>query len=394
MESSTPTPPSRRRKRSRRGARRRRRNTRRLLQAAFWLLLIAALGAGGLYLWKQGLVPANQAAEDWYEVEARSEVLVQLPRDDAPHESYMEWWYYNGHLVTEGGDRYSFHFSIFVINALATHTVAHASFVDQQTGRHYASQKRTTGNPSRGVENGFDFELGDWRMTGRDGNDRLRASGDDFTFNLHLSGATAPVMQGGTGLLDFELAGKSYYYSRPRMQISGAVKVGSEIRNVTGMGWFDHQWGDFEVNQLGWDWFAIQLDDGSDIMIYQLFDSSGLPVLGSGTHTRDGLTSVLTAEDFEVTVTDHWVSERTGIRYPMGWLMEIPGQSVSLRVAPVIRNSEFDGRVTSYMVYWEGAVDISGTQQGRGFVELSGYNRIQREQRAARPQPQPPADIE
>jgi predicted secreted hydrolase len=349
-----------------------------LRRALLWgaaILALSLLVYAGYSLWQRGMLPANEAADDWYEVKSDQQVLVQLPRDDAPHKDYMEWWYYNGHLQSDDGNRYSFHFAVFLINALATHTVAHVSFLDHQTGKHYTSQKRTPGNPSSSSKNGFVFDIGEWRMAGGGGEDRLRASTGDFGFNLDLQASAPPVMQGGTGLLDFELAGKSYYYSRPRMAISGAVKVGTEIHKATGTAWFDHQWGNFEVNQLGWDWFAIQLDDGTDIMIYQLFDKGGLPVLNAATTTRNGISKTLTEKDFTVRVTDRWTSERTGIQYPMGWQIDIPRESVNLRVTPVIRDSEFDGRETAYVVYWEGPVEIAGSHKGRGFAELSGYGK-------------------
>jgi predicted secreted hydrolase len=340
------------------------------------LLLVPAVLAYGVYhLWQAGMLPANEAAEHWYEVESEQVVLVELPRDDAPHTDYMEWWYYNGHLEADDGRRFAFHYVTFAVNALATHTAKHASFIDLQTGRHFTAQKRTSGNPSRGTKDSFRFELGEWHMVGGDGNDRLRVSTPEFSFNLKLTEGAPPVMQGGTGLLSFELTGSSYYYSRPRMPAKGAVKLDGEIVNVTGVAWFDHQWGDFEVNELGWDWFALQLDDGTDIMLYQLFDSDGLPVLMSGTAAQNGQTTVLTETDFEVIVTERWTSPRTGIEYPMGWTVAIPSKSLQVSVSPLLRNSEFDGRTTSYKVYWEGPVEISGSHSGIGFVEMSGYKK-------------------
>ena len=370
--------PSRRehRSRSRRHSRHRRRRLRRRVVAGFLsILLISALGYGTHYLWKQGVLPANQPAEDWYEAKSAQRILVQLPQDDAPHANDMEWWYYNGHLEAENGNQYSFHFTVFLVNQLAAHMVAHVSLLDHQTGKYYTDQKRTTGITSKSEENTFEFDLGDWHMDGRYGDDRLRAVTPEFSFNLRLKQSAPPVFHGGTGLLDFELAGQSYYYSRPRMEINGALKVINDVQNVKGSAWFDHQWGDFQVNQLGWDWFAIQLEDGADIMIYQLFDTSGLPVLRSGTYAKHGITEVLAEGDFTVTANGRWLSPDTGIEYPMGWTIDIPAQSISLRITPVSADSEFDGRITSYMVYWEGAVKISGTHGGRGFVELSGYRK-------------------
>lgn len=348
---------------------------RRWLFLGLILSILALLGLGGYRLWERGWLPANQAADDWFEAKGEQTVLVQLPSDDGHHQNRMEWWYYNGHLETTSGKRYTFHYAMFLIHELAVHTVAHVSLTDHQRGLHFTDQTRTVGNPSRGTQNGFDFTLGDWRMTGSGGDDRLRVSSDEFSFNLELSEGAPPVMQGGTGLLDFDYAGESYYYSRPRMPVSGSLKVGELVEEVTGVAWFDHQWGDFDVFLLGWSWFAIQLEDGTDIMLYELFDRGGLPVLRSGSSTRDGQTRVLAGSDFQARVLEYWVSETTGIRYPIAWSIEIPDQGMSLRVTPLLRESEFDGRTTAYVVYWEGGVEISGSHQGRGFVELSGFGK-------------------
>ena len=342
-------------------------------------ILLLVFGFVAYALWDGGMFPANEASEDWFEVKGRPQVMVELPRDDAHHDNLMEWWYYNGHLESEDGNQYSFHFTVFLVDTLSTHTVTHVSFVDHQTGRHYAEQKRSAGNPSRGIQNGFDFNLGDWQMTGGGGEDRLRVLTKDFSFNLELTEGVPPVMQGGTGLLDFGLAGKSYYYSRPRMPITGTLKVGDLVEKVSGVAWFDKQWGDFEILELGWSWFAIQLDDGTDIMLYELFDKGGLPVLRSGSSSRDGVTRVLTGDDFKATVKDEWVSEKTGIKYPIEWVVEIPYGNFDLHVTPVIRESEFNGRVTAYVVYWEGPVKVAGSHAGRGFVELSGFERLFKE---------------
>lgn len=346
---------------------------RRWLLAGAMLLALVGLMVLVMRLWQSSVIPAHQVAEHWYEAQAVDVTVVELPTDDAPHDNAIEWWYYNGHLSTGDGERYAFHYTVFAINALATHTVAHASFIDLQSGAHFTSQKRTAGNPSRGVREGFDFDLGDWYLLGGGGEDRLRVSTPEFSFNLTALEAAEPVMQGGSGLLDFGPIGSSYYYSRPRMTLSGAIRLGERVEQVTGLAWFDHQWGDFSVNQLGWDWFALQLDDGTDIMLYLLFDADLLPVLSSGTLRRDGVTTVLEPGDFAVDATEHWESEATGIRYPMGWTVRIPSSGMSIELEPNIRDSEFDGRETTYEVYWEGPVAVHGTHSGQGFVEMSRF---------------------
>ncbi len=362
--------------------RQRHRPSRRRLRArvlrCFWRILgvaaVVLIGLGVYRLWELGLIPANQSADDWYDLARSSNAAVELPRDDAPHDDSIEWWYYNGHLTDAAGGKYGFHFTVFVINALTSHTVAHASLVDQAAGRHYTGQMRVAGNPSKGSKDGFDFSLGGWQMSGASGSDQLRFDLDGLRLDLHLQEATPAVMQGGNGILDFRGVGASYYYSRPRMDITGTLSAEGQRHKVSGTGWFDHQWGDFELFELGWDWFALQLDDGSDVMLYRLFNpKDGHPVLVLGTWSRNGVTTVLGPSDFQLSVTGHWVSPRTGRRYPMGWRLEIPAQAISVEVSPVMPDNELDARATTYLVYWEGPARISGSHTGQGYVELNGY---------------------
>ncbi len=327
-------------------------------------------------MWRGGFVPVNQSAHDWYEVSSHDQPLVSLPKDDAPHPSaYTEWWHYNGHLQSSDGKRYSFHYTIFLLNALATHTVIHASFVDQQTGKYYSYQHRNAGNSSLGNQEGFHFSQGGWLMSGSNGVDKLRSAAPDFLFDLDLVSITPTVYQGGTGLLDFKQAGKSYHYNRSRMQVSGIAGPKGQDKAVTGQAWFDHHWGDFRTTALRWDWFALQLDDGADIMLYQLFTPDREPVLISGTYSKASETSLLAKDHFVVEPQAYWTSKKSKLKYPMKWRVKVPAEDVDIILSPVIKSSEFDARMTIYSTYWEGAVNISGTETGLGFAGMSGYKR-------------------
>ena len=300
--------------------------------------------------------------------------LVKLPADDAPHDLQTEWWYYNGHLTTEDGRYFSFHYVIFLDNSLVSHTAVHVSITDHQTGRRYTDQQRTGGNPSIGVKNGFNFVFGDWAMVRSGGYDQLKVKSNDFMFDLSLTDGAPVTYHGGTGLLDFARAGTSYYYSRPRMPTRGIVKINGKESVVTGDSWFDHQWGDFQAGHLSWNWFALQLDDGTDIMLYELRDANGSPVLNSGTLSRKTTSINLAAADFTTRSLSHWVSKATLINYPIGWHVSIPDQDIDLTLAVPYEESEFDGRLTTHNAYWEGPVSIKGSHQGQGFVELGGYS--------------------
>lgn len=300
---------------------------------------------------------------------------VSLPADDAPHESYTEWWYYNGHLETQAGRRYSFHYVVFLIDSLLKHAVAHVSFFDHQTGDHYTDEARTTGRVGRAVKEGFFFQLNDWLMAGSGGNDALKVKAKEFSFDFKLSAVHPPVLQGGTGLLDFMEAGSSFYYSRPRMKIAGSIALDGKTQAVTGQAWFDHQWGDFRTTVLGWDWFALQLDNGADVMLYQLRDAQGKPVLYSGTYSHEQSAELLTEAEFSTVPLSSWTSRSTGIRYPVEWRVQIPAKGVDVTLKPIVKDSEFDARLTTYNVYWEGPVNVQGSHPGKGFVEMSAYKK-------------------
>jgi len=206
-------------------------------------------------------------------------------------------------------------------------------------------------------------------------------AGKDFSLDLQLDDRNAPVLHQapGTpvaGLLDFAAAGKSYYTSRPRMTAHGTLTAEGQRKAVRGEVWFDHQWGDFEAANLRWNWFALQLTDGADIMIFELFDRQGKPVQRMGTYARNGTVTALGDADIALGSTASWMSPESGVRYPLDWTVAIPSQGLQLQVDPVIRASEFDSRTMTLNVYWEGAVKVSGSHNGGGFMELSGYEPV------------------
>ncbi len=319
----------------------------------------------------------TQATDDWFESKADISERVSLPKDDAPHQAAMEWWYYNGHLRSESGKEFSFHYTVFLINNVIQHMVSHASLNEHQTGRHYKAQRRTAGNPSSNKENSFEFIQGDWHMMGGNGNDKLKIITDKFSLDLGLTNTQPPALHGGNGIIPLKDAGNSYYYSRTRMSAAGVIKIGDKTEKVTGISWFDHQWGDFSVGLLKWEWFSLQLDDGADVMIYQLRDKeTNEPVLYSGSISKHGKTETLLATDFEVIPGKKWVSNQSNIAYPTEWVINIPSKNINLSVKSINESNEFDAMLTTYNIYWEGAIKVQGSHTGQGFMELYYMDKI------------------
>ncbi len=228
-------------------------------------------------------------------------------------------------------------------------------------------------------------------MSGADGADRLVASlapdeaaaagsPGGFGLDLTLASTKPPALHDHDGWIDFGAAGSSYYYSRTAMTATGSVTLDGERLAVDGEAWFDHQWGDFiSIGGGGWDWFAVNLDDGTDLTLSLVRDAAGGYPLVYGTLVgRDGTARHLERDAFTVDVTDRWQSPATGADYPAGWRVSIPGEGLSIELTPTVAAQELDTRATTGVIYWEGSQVVRATRDGaplggEAYVELTGY---------------------
>ena len=168
----------------------------------------------------------------------------------------------------------------------------------------------------------------------------------------------------------------SYYYSNTRMPSTGMLRIKNKEYVVSGLSWLDREWSTSVLgrNQIGWDWFSLQLDNGTELMLFNIRENDGdtSPFSSGSFIERDGSKQHLEKTQFTVSVTDHWRSPETNIRYPAGWEISIPRQNMVLSVTPLMSNQEHRHR----FMYWEGAVDVTGKGlSGKGYVELTGYGR-------------------
>ena len=188
------------------------------------------------------------------------------------------------------------------------------------------------------------------------------------------------MLHHGSGLVDLGMAGKTYYYSRTRLETSGTVSVSGVSRPVTGVSWMDHQWGDFTTGGIGWDWLSLNLDDGSDLMVSVVWEQDGhKPVSTYGTYVpADSGPLHLSGNDISLDSAGTWTSSVTGAVYPMNWRLRVDSLELDLTLIPSMEEAEFALSAFIPMVYWEGSVMATGTKNGasvagRGFVELVGY---------------------
>ena len=308
-------------------------------------------------------------------------VPVAFPRDDGPHDVATEWWYYTGHLFTERGDRYGFELVFFkVVRPSLAGYAAHFAITDNPRGR-FRFDQRAAG-PERvsrpGI--GFDLTIGDWSMRGANGRDGLEAAMPGYAIDLALEPEKPPALHDGDGYIVYPDGTASYYYSRTRLAVAGTLTVEGIALPVTGEAWMDHQWGDFETyEEGGWDWFALQFADNTELMLYLIRDPTAGVILVDGSLVdADGSLTVLEVEDFAVEELGSWTSPRSGVTYPSGWRIRLPAEQLDVMLTPSQPDQELDTSATTGVTYWEGEVTVEGTRDGEpitglGYVELTGY---------------------
>ncbi len=176
-----------------------------------------------------------------------------------------------------------------------------------------------------------------------------------------------------------EVGNASYYYSLTRMPTQGTIHIADEIFQVSGTSWMDREWSTSVLGKeyRGWDWFGLQLSDGSDLMFFRLRRTDGQPDgFSSGTLVRpNGETLRLGQADVRIDVDAYWRSPHSGGRYPAGWQFQIPAERLVFELRPYVADQELPLSIR----YWEGAVAVRGQAKGRplrghGYVELTGYH--------------------
>jgi predicted secreted hydrolase len=379
--------------------------------ALLGLLAWLALGAGRDRPLAAGLSVAEVLRDGAVEGYARALAprAFVFPADHGPHPDFRtEWWYFTGNLDGDGGRRFGFQLTFFRSalapddpdhpddraapprrSAWATRQVylAHFTLTDGE-GKSFRSFERFR-RGALGLAGAqaapFRVWLEDWEASGPAAGGlhplRLRAAvpgPDGAALDLILSPGKPAALQGDRGLSrkGAEPGQASYYYSLTRLPARGTVRSGTSSSAVAGQVWMDREWSTSSLSgdQVGWDWFALQLDDGRELMYYQLRTADGHadPASAGSLIGADGGVLHLAQAEVGLTVLDSWRSPRNGALYPARWRLRIPTQNLDLEIRPLLPDQELD---VSFR-YWEGAVDVTsrGTPlRGRGYAELTGY---------------------
>lgn len=325
----------------------------------------------------------------------------QFPQDHAAHPEFRtEWWYYTGHL--RAGERtFGYEVTFFRVALPGTggasasawrtrHVIfRHAALTDDGARRFRSDDRaeRAALDLAGADSTRYLVWLGD-DYAGLDADRRTHrvvAKASDFALDLRLEPKKPPVLHGANGVSQ-KSAGEgnaSHYYSLTRLDTRGRLVRDGDTLSVTGQSWMDHEFSSGRMSETlaGWDWFSVQLDDGRELMLYQMREKQGgVGPFSSGTLVEaDGRTRHLAREAFEVRPLGQWKSPHTGGTYPSGWRVRLPGEELELTLTPTLADQELVAETMRGIAYWEGRVRIAGTQRqkplsGEGYVELTGYS--------------------
>ena len=360
----------------------------------FWLVLVLVasshIGAAGV--WKQ----------------ATAGYKFEFPRDHASHPDYkIEWWYYTGNVETREGRRFGYQITFFRVGidhtpsnpsrwAVRDLFMTHLAISDPSGRRYRFAEKLSRGGPGLAGADSHRYNVwnDDWTAMldagddpggGRRARHLLRAASAQASIDLVVEPGKPPAINGVNGISQkgAEAGNASHYYSMTRMPTRGSISVDGERFEVEGDSWMDHEFGTsfLEPEQRGWDWFAIQLSDGRELMLYQLrrADGSRDPRSSGTLVDRSGRTTHLTNADFTLTPGRAQFTSTNGAVYPIEWKAEVPSQRIALTVSTPLADQELSLVRSTGIAYWEGMIDVAGTAggapvTGAGYLEMTGYH--------------------
>lgn len=361
--------------------------------------VLCLLGGLACASWLPGAFPENGISA----AEFRSALpgyQYRFPHDHGTHNDFQtEWWYYTGHLRAADGKTFGFQLTFFR-RAAAPETAArnpsrwairhlyfaHFAVTDEGGHRFHFSEKISrAGIGKAGAEAGrLAVWIEDWRVQADGEAHVLQAQAEGGALRLRLTPEKPPVIHGADGVSrKGEGPGESsHYYSFTRMRTEGTFILGGTSFPVTGLSWMDHEFGSNRLGseQVGWDWFSLQLADSTELMVYQIRrrDGSVEPVSGGTWIRADGAAVSLPRDAIVIDVLDRWQSLQSRGRYPGRWRISVPSVRLTVEVIPTVSDQELITRRSTQVTYWEGSVTVTGAREGRpvsglGYAELTGY---------------------
>jgi predicted secreted hydrolase len=339
-----------------------------------------------------------EASSPWKQ--ATAGYKFAFPRDHASHPDYkLEWWYYTGNVKAKDGRRFGYQVTWFRVGidhspsnpsrwTIRDLYMTHLAVSDAAGQRYRFAERLSRGGPGLAGADGHRYNVWneDWTGTLNErGQHVLKATSQDAGIDLVLDEGKAPAINGVNGISQkgAREGNASHYYSLTRMPTRGTIMVDGERVEVEGLTWMDHEFGTsfLEPEQLGWDWLAIQLSDGRELMLYQLrrADGSRDPRSSGTLVNKDGSTVHLGNDDFTQTPGQAQFKSSNGTVYPVEWTIGVPAHGITLRVTTPLADQELSLVRSTGIAYWEGMIDVAGTAggakvTGSGYLEMTGYH--------------------
>jgi predicted secreted hydrolase len=327
--------------------------------------------------------------------------VYSFPQDHASHEDYKtEWWYFTGHLESAKGAKYGYELTFFRTadakqpqNETSSWNLqniyfAHFAITDLNTNKFFYTEKLNRKGLSVAdarQDKCFVYnELWSAELLG----DRfvLRADTPEYGIHLLMVPAKKAAIHGVNGVSQKASCKgcASHYYSLTRLDTEGTIYLKNEALTVHGISWMDHEFGSNQLTneQTGWDWFSLQLDNNTELMLYLMRRKDGsIDPNSSGTIVfPDGRTKHLNLAEFTVHPQSSWKSPHTNGTYPMDWKLAIPGDGIELTIKAMMRDQELAKTIRTGSTYWEGATEVKGVMEGKpvsgkAYVEMTGYDK-------------------
>jgi predicted secreted hydrolase len=309
---------------------------------------------------------------------------VQFPRDHGAHaDAALEWWYWTGHLSGAGGREYGFQLTFFRLRDLH---LAHFAWSDLSAGKFTFDEKTHLELPgiAGASKERLDVFNEDWSAKQEGDAQKLFVRTGAGELSLRLSEAKPPVLHGAGGISRKGPGASEYshYVSITRLEASGSLSRGGRSEKLAGTAWFDHEWGPggLPAGAAGWDWFALQLTDGSELMLYRMRLSGGAASpFSSGTYVPASGPPVPVAwSDVRLSPKSTWTSARSKAVYPAVWSLSVPSLGLQTQITPLLADQELVTARSTNVTYWEGACRVEGKKNGRpiggrAYVEMTGY---------------------
>jgi predicted secreted hydrolase len=332
-------------------------------------------GYGGLGREADGYLPVTRPA------------AMQFPRDHGAHPGFrIEWWYLTANLRDAAGTDYGAQWTLFriplspAIEAPGWGSnqiwMGHAALTTE-TDHLYAETFARGGIGTAGVALApFRAWIDDWRMTGTPGTGdaladiTVAANGEGFDYTLQARAALPPVPQGEAGYsLKSPGGAASSYSSPPFYSVEGTLTRDGRKVEVTGQAWLDREWSSqpLRPDEAGWDWFSLHLATGEKVMAYRFRKADGTASLAGTWIAADGRPDPLAGDG--LLITERSRTDVAGRDIPTAWRIEIPSHGFAVDTAPLNPQSWMG----TTFAYWEGPIRFSGSHDGRGYLEMTGY---------------------